>query len=119
MIKILILKVMILLEGQNIKIFLQKITPQIGQKIFVIKKVEHTILWKYVINDLTEKKLLELLTKGKPKKTNLKEFRTQKTAKRKDKKLYVKWKGFNNSLNSWIDKKGKYKLMNISQKQNP
>ena len=119
MIKIPILKLMILLEGQNIKIFLQKITPQIGQKIFVIKKVEHTIPWKYVINDLQEKKFLELLTKGKPKKTNRKEFRTQKTAKRKDKKLYVKWKGFNNSLNSWIDKKGKYKLMNIFQKQNP
>ena len=43
MIKILILKLIILLEGKNIKIFLQKITPQMGQKIFVIKKVKNTI----------------------------------------------------------------------------
>ena len=27
-----------------------------------------------------------------------------KVIKRKDRKLYVKWKGYNNSSNSWIDK---------------
>ena len=29
----------------------------------------------------------------------------KKVIKRKEKKLYVKWKGYNNSFNSWIDKK--------------
>ena len=39
------------------------------------------------------------------KKTNQKEFRIEKVIKRKDDKLCVKWKGHNNSFNSWIDKK--------------
>ena len=35
----------------------------------------------------------------------LKEFRIEKVIKRKGNKLCVKWKGYNNSFNSWIDKK--------------
>ena len=38
-------------------------------------------------------------------KTNQKEFRTEKVIKRKGGKLYVKWKGYNNSFNNRIDKK--------------
>ena len=38
-------------------------------------------------------------------KPNQKEFIIEKVIKRKDDKLYVKWKGYNNSFNSWIDKK--------------
>ena len=38
-------------------------------------------------------------------KTNQKEFRIEKVIKRKGHKLYVKWKGYNNSFHSWIDKK--------------
>ena len=38
-------------------------------------------------------------------KTNQKEFRIEKGIKRKIDKLYVKWKGYDNSFNSWIDKK--------------
>ena len=37
-------------------------------------------------------------------KTNLKEFRIEKVLKRKGDKLYVKWKGHDNSFNSWINK---------------
>ena len=38
-------------------------------------------------------------------KTNQKEFRFEKVIKRKDDKLCVKRKGYDNSFNSWIDKK--------------
>ena len=38
-------------------------------------------------------------------KTNRKEFRVEEVIKRKYDKLYVKWKGYDNSFNSWIDKK--------------
>ena len=30
------------------------------------------------------------------------EFRIEKVIKKKDNKLYVKWKGYDNSFNSWI-----------------
>ena len=38
-------------------------------------------------------------------KTDQKEFRIEKVIKKKGDKLYVKWKGYHNSFNSWIDKK--------------
>ena len=38
------------------------------------------------------------------KKTNQKEFRIEKVIKRKGDKIYVKWKGYDNSFNSRIDK---------------
>ena len=52
---------------------------------------------------LTEKKLV--FTKKKLQKTNQKEFRVEKVIKRKGDKLYVKWKGYDSSFNSCIDKK--------------
>ena len=54
---------------------------------------------------LTGKKLLQLFMKKNYKKTNLKEFRIEKVIKRKGDKLYVKWKGYSNSFNSWLNKK--------------
>ena len=36
-------------------------------------------------------------------KTSEEKFRIEKVLKRKDDKLYVKWKGYDNSFNSWID----------------
>ena len=38
-------------------------------------------------------------------KTSQKEFRVEKIIKRQGDKLYVKLKGYDNSFNSWIDKK--------------
>ena len=43
--------------------------------------------------------------KCKKKKKNQKEFRVEKVIKRKSDKLYVKWKGYYYSFNSWIDEK--------------
>ena len=37
------------------------------------------------------------------KKTNQKEFRIENEIKWRHDKLYIKWKGYNNSFNSWID----------------
>ena len=52
-----------------------------------------------------DKKLLKHFRKTNSKKTKQKEYRIEKVIKRKDDKLYVKWKGYDNSLNGWIDKK--------------
>ena len=38
-------------------------------------------------------------------KSNQKEFKTEKVLKSKGDKLFVKWKGYDNSFNSWINKK--------------
>ena len=51
------------------------------------------------------KKLLEHFIKKELQQTSQQEFRIEKVIKRKGDKLYVKWKGYDNSFNSWIDKK--------------
>ena len=38
-------------------------------------------------------------------KRNQEEFRVEKVIKRKGDKLYIRWKGYDSSFNSWIDKK--------------
>ena len=42
---------------------------------------------------------------SKLQKNNQKEFRIEKLIKRKGNKFYVKWNGYDNSFNSWIDEK--------------
>ena len=51
------------------------------------------------------KKLLEYFMKKNYKKTNQQEFRIEKVIKKKGDKLYLKWKGYDSSFNSWIYKK--------------
>ena len=58
-----------------------------------------------------EKKFLEFFTKTNSKKTNQEEFRTEKVIKRKDNKLYAKWKGYNNLIVGLIKKDGINELM--------
>ena len=76
-----------------------------SEETFVIKKVKNTVLWTYVINDLNGEEIIETFYEKELQKTNQKEFRIEKVIKRKGDKLYVKWKGYDNSFNSWIDKK--------------
>ena len=39
------------------------------------------------------------------KKTSEEKLRIEKVRKRRGDKLYAKWKGYDNSFNSWIDEK--------------
>ena len=72
---------------------------------FVIKKVENAFPWTYVINDLNGDEIIGTFYEKELKKTNQREFRIEKVIKKNGDKLYVKWKGFDSSFNSWIDKK--------------
>ena len=57
------------------------------------------------ISDLNGEKIIGTFYEKELPKTNQREFRIEKVIKEKDNKLYVKWKGYNNSFNSWIAKK--------------
>ena len=76
-----------------------------SEEVFIIKEVKNTVPWTYVINDFNGEKIIEAFYEKELQKTSLGEFRTEKVIKRKSDKLYVKWKGYDNSFNSWIDKK--------------
>ena len=56
-------------------------------------------------NDLNGEEIVGTFYENELQKTNQKEFRTEKVIKRKGDKLYVKWKGYDNSFNSWVDRK--------------
>ena len=58
-----------------------------------------------VINDLNSEKIIGTFYEKELQNTNKEEFRIEKVLKRKGDKLYVKWKGYDNSFNGWIDKK--------------
>ena len=88
------------------KMFLLKDICQIDLKTFFIScKIKNTVPWTYVINDLNGEKNIGTFYEKELQKANQKEFRTEKVLKKKGDKLYVKWKGYDNSFNSWIDKK--------------
>ena len=57
-----------------------------------------------VISDLTDDEIIETFYEKELQNTNQQEFRIEKVIKRRGNKLHVKWKGYDSSLNSWIDK---------------
>ena len=57
------------------------------------------------MRDLNGEKIAGSSYEKELQKTNQKEFRIEKVIKKKGKNLYVKWKGYDNSFNNWIDKK--------------
>ena len=70
-----------------------------------MKKIKSTVPWTYEISDLNGEKIVESVYEKELQKTNQKEFRIEKVIKRKGNKLHVKWKGYDNSFNSWINEK--------------
>ena len=86
-------------------IFAKVYTPNCSIEVFVIKKVKNTVPWTFFINDLNGKEISGTFSEKEFQKTNRNEFTIEKVIKRKGDKLYVKWKGYNNLLNSWINKK--------------
>ena len=86
-------------------IFAKGYTPNWSEEDSVIKKVKNTVPWTHVINDLNGEEIIGIFYKREQQKTNPQELRIEKVMKRKGDKLYVKWKGYDSSLNSWIDKK--------------
>ena len=71
----------------------------------MIKGVKNTVPWTDVINDLNGEEIIGTFYEKELQKINQQEFRIEKVIKKKGNKLYVKWKGYDNSFNSWIDKK--------------
>ena len=74
-------------------------------EIFVINKINNTVLWTYAISDMNGEEITGSFYKKELHGTNQHKFRIEKIIKRKGDKLYVKWKGYDNSFNSWINKK--------------
>ena len=72
---------------------------------FVIKKDKNTVLSTYVLSNHQDDEIFGTFYEKELQKTNQREFKLEKAFKRKGDKLYVKWKDYDNSFSSLIDKK--------------
>ena len=59
----------------------------------------------YVISDLNGEEIMGTFYEKELQEINQTEFRVKKVIKWKSDKLQVKWKGYDNCFNSWIDEK--------------
>ena len=84
--------------------FAKGYTPNWSEEIFVIKEIENTVPWMYVIHDLNGEEIIVTFYEKELQEIDQQEFRTEKVIRRKGDKLYVKWKGYYSSFNSWIHK---------------
>ena len=85
------------------KLFLQMLYSKFVWRTFFHQKNWTTLYCGHMLLMISiMKKFLERLLK-RMENANQKEFRVKKVIKRKSDKLYVKWKGYNNLFNSWID----------------
>ena len=71
----------------------------------MIKEIKNTVPWTYLINELNGEEIIGKFYEKELQKTNQKEFRIEKVIKKKGNKIQLKWKGYDNLFNSWIDKK--------------
>ena len=85
--------------------FAKGYTPNWSEEVLAMKKVKNSVPWIYVSNDLNGEEIMGTFYEKELQKTNQEEFRIEKVIKRNGDKMYVKWKGYDSSFNSWIDKK--------------
>ena len=71
----------------------------------MVKKFKNIVLWTYDISNLNGEEIGETFYKKELEKPNQTEFRTEKVIKTEGGRIYVKWKDFDSSFNSWIDNK--------------
>ena len=76
-----------------------------SEEVFVVSKIKNAVPWKKVISDLNGEKIAGSFYEKELRKTSQGKFRIEKVIKKKGDKLYVKWKGCDNSFNSWLIKK--------------
>ena len=86
-------------------VFSKGYTQNWSEEVFAVSKTKDTVSWRYMISDLNGEKIAGSFQEKELQKTSQEKFRIEKVLKRKGDKLHVKWKGYDNSFNSWIDKK--------------
>ena len=89
----------------NKNIFEKSYETNWTEEIFVIYDIKYSNVPYYYLKDLNDEKLDGTFYEQELQKTNLTLYVIEKIIKTKNDKLFVKWRGYNNLFNSWINKK--------------
>lgn len=96
--------------GDNVRVSKQKTvftkgyTQSWSNEIFTIRKVQNTIPATYLLNDYEGNPILGGFYEQELQKSALKDvYYVEKIVKRSGNKIFVKWLGFDNTHNSWIN----------------
>ena len=93
------------------KTFEKGYTTRWTEEIFTIVEVKRTLPITHKIADLNGEEIKGTFYEPELQKTSKELFRMEKVIKRGKKKFLVKWKGYSDDFNSWVDNKD---IVNIS-----
>ena len=91
--------------SKYINIFAKGYAPNWSEEVFIVSKTNNTVPWTNVISDMNGEDITRSFYEKELQSTDQQIFRIEKIIKRKGNKLYVTWKGYDDSFNSWINKK--------------
>ena len=87
------------------KVFEKGYTTRWREEIFKIKEIQNTNPITYKIDDLKEKEIKGAFYEPELQKTEQQIYRIEKIIKKKKGESCVKWKGYSDKFNSWVDNK--------------
>ena len=93
-------------------------TTRWTEEIFTIIEVKRTLPVTYRIVDLNGEEITGTFYKPELQKNSQELFRIEKVIKRGKKKYLVKWKGYSDNFNSWVDNKDILFKNDLGQKRN-
>ena len=86
-------------------------TTRWQEEIFKIKEIQNTNPITYKLEDLKGEEIKGTFYEPELQKTEQQIYRIEKIIKKKKGKTCVKWKGYSDEFNSWVDNKD---LINLS-----
>ena len=89
--------------------FAKGYTQNWSEEVFGVSKIKSTVPWTSVISDLNGEPITGSFYEKQLQKTSQEKFRIGEVIKRKGNKLYVKWKGCDNSFNIGLIRRTLYK----------
>ena len=87
------------------KVFEKGYTTRWTEEIFTIKKIRETNPITYIIEDLQGEEIKGTFYEPELQKTEQQIFRIEKIIKKEKGRSFVKWKGYSDKFNSWVDNK--------------
>ena len=97
------------------KVFEKGYTTRWTEEIFTIKEILKTNPITYIIEDLKGEEIKGTFYEPELQKTEQQIYRIEKVIKEKKGRSFVKWKGYPDKFNSWVDNKD---LIDLSQLKN-